>query len=85
MSTEVLTPPDAGKRADAQAAPAALESSAAAQVLEKLNGLFLPSESLRWLGTPQARLGGSPIELIERGQAERILHLLIRLEEGIPL
>jgi len=58
--------------------------SLADQVLTKLNALVEPAEGLRWLGTPQARLGGSPIELIERGQSERILHMLIRLEEGIP-
>jgi hypothetical protein len=57
-------------------------SSPARQVLFKLEGLFDPAESLRWLGTRQARLGGSPMELIERGQADRVLQLLIRLEEG---
>lgn len=57
--------------------------SLADQVLT-LNALVEPAEGLRWLGTPQARLGGSPTELIERGQSERILHMLIRLEEGVP-
>jgi hypothetical protein len=57
-------------------------SSPARQVLFKLEGLFDPAESLRWLGTRQARLGGSPMELVERGQADRVLQLLIRLEEG---
>ena len=59
--------------------------SPARQVLIKLEGLFEPSESLRWLGTRQTRLGGSPMELIERGQADRVLQTLIRLEEGITL
>ena len=63
----------------------ALSLSPARQVLTKLNDLFEPSESLRWLGTRQARLGGSPMELIEQGQADRVLRMLIRLEEGVSL
>lgn len=57
--------------------------SVADQVLAKLTALVEPEEGFRWLRTPQARLGGSPIDLIERGHADRVLRMLLRLEEGI--
>ena len=63
----------------------ALTSAEAWQIEQKLNALFPPAESLRWLAEPQAQLGGSPQELIERGEVDRILRLLVRLEQGISL
>jgi len=59
------------------------EMSLPRQVIIKLTTLLEAEECLRWLATPQADREGSPIDLIERGQAERLLHRLIRLEEGI--
>ena len=57
--------------------------SPAGQVFVKLNTLFEPGESLRWLGARQTSLGGTPMELIEQGHADRVLRLLTRLEEGV--
>ncbi len=55
-----------------------------AQIQQKLDSLFPPEERRRWLEARQERLHGSPQELIERGEAERVLRILIRLEQGIP-
>jgi len=39
-----------------------------------------------WLLTPNEALGNfSPIELIERGEVDRVWRLVWRLQEGIPL
>ena len=54
------------------------------QVQRKLEALFPAAEARRWLDTPQEALGGSPRELLARGEGERILRLLVRLEQGIP-
>ncbi len=55
-----------------------------AQIQQKLDALFPPGESRRWLDTCQDQLGSSPREMIDQGQAERVLRILIRLEQGIP-
>lgn len=55
-----------------------------AQVQRKLEALFPAAEGRRWLDTPQETLGGSPRELLARGEGERILRLLTRLEQGTP-
>ncbi|MBV9852224.1 MAG: DUF2384 domain-containing protein [Armatimonadetes bacterium] len=79
MSTLQVTP---GREREQSAAEAPLLSPAG-QVLIKLNTLFEPGESLRWLGARQASLEGTPMELIEQGHADRVLRLLTRLEEGV--
>lgn len=62
----------------------AQERALSAQIQQKLDTLFPAAEGRRWLDTSQQPLGGSPRELIARGEAERVLRLLIRLEQGIP-
>lgn len=38
-----------------------------------------------WLGTPNAAFAGqTPLELIERGEAERIWRMIHELESGTP-
>ena len=54
------------------------------QIQSKLESLFPPAEARRWLGTPQPQFEGSPRELMARGEAERVLRVLTRLEQGIP-
>jgi hypothetical protein len=56
----------------------------AAEIEEKLNSLFEQGEGQRWLCTPQDCLGGvRPIDLIGQNQGDRVLSLLLRLEQGI--
>ena len=55
-----------------------------AQVRRLLAAGFPPAEVRRWLETPQPQFEGSPRELMARGDAERILRVLTRLEQGIP-
>ncbi len=54
------------------------------QIQRKLEALFPPAEARHWLDTAQPLLDGSPRELIARGEAERVLRVLTRLEQGIP-
>jgi AbrB family looped-hinge helix DNA binding protein len=54
------------------------------QIQEKLDSLFEPAEGQRWLHTRQAALDGrAPIDLITHGEADRVLQILVRLEEGM--
>lgn len=69
--------------AEANLAAGAGAPSVADQVLAKLDSIFEPNDGLQWLGTPHPDLGGSPIELIETGHADRVLRMLLRLEEGV--
>ncbi|MCI0696019.1 SIR2 family protein [candidate division KSB1 bacterium] len=56
------------------------------EVENKLNSLFEPAEGQRWLHTPLAMLDGRrPIDLITHGDADRIMQILVRLEEGIHI
>lgn len=60
------------------------ESDDLAQVRKKLNNLFKPKEGQRWLYTPLARFEGRrPIDLIAQGEADRIMQILLRIEQGI--
>lgn len=64
-----------GKRAT----PAALS-----QIQAKLNSLVSPAEAQRWLNAPNATLDGRrPIDLISQGESDRVMEILIGLEEGI--
>jgi len=54
------------------------------QIQSKLESRFPPAEVRRWLETPQPQFEGSPRELMARGEAERVLRVLTRLEQGIP-
>ncbi|MEO7719634.1 MAG: hypothetical protein ABIY70_25805 [Capsulimonas sp.] len=66
-------------------APNTLTSATVRQIQAKLNSLFEPTESRRWLEAKLPILEDrSPLELIEAGQSIRLLHMLIRLEEGTP-
>lgn len=53
-------------------------------IKESLEALFDPEEIKRWLRTPTSTFEGrTPIEIIIRGESDRILEILVRLEEGI--
>jgi hypothetical protein len=53
-------------------------------IKESLEALFKPEEIRRWLHTPRSMFAGrAPIEIIIRGELDRILEILVRLEEGI--
>ena len=53
-------------------------------IKESLEALFEPKEIRRWLHTPKSMFAGkTPIEIIAKGEADRILEILTRLEEGI--
>lgn len=54
------------------------------QIQRKLETLFPPAEARRWLETAQPQFDGSPRDLMARGEAERVLRVLTRLEQGIP-
>lgn len=56
-----------------------------AQVQRKLDTLFPPAEGRRWLDTAQPQFGASPRELLARGEGERVLRVLTRLEQGISI
>jgi integration host factor subunit beta len=54
------------------------------QVREKLNSLVMPEEAERWLHAKLRILNGRrPIDLIQNGESNRIMEILVRLEEGI--
>lgn len=53
-------------------------------IKESLEALFKPEEIRRWLHTPKSMFAGrTPIEIIVKGESDRILEILARLEEGI--
>ncbi len=53
-------------------------------VREKLNSLVTPEEAQRWLYAALTMFDGRrPIDLIANGEADRVMQILIRLEEGI--
>ena len=61
---------------------AALESLK--EVRKKLSSLFKPEEGQRWLYAPNAMFEGRrPIDLITHGEANRIMQILVRIEQGI--
>ena len=54
------------------------------EVREKLDSLFKPEEGQRWLYAPNAMFEGRrPIDLITHGEADRIMQILVRIEQGI--
>lgn len=54
------------------------------QVRDKLISLVTPEEAQRWLYAPLTMFDGRrPIDLIANGEADRVMQILIRLEEGI--
>lgn len=53
-------------------------------IREKLNSLVTPEEAQRWLYASLKMFDGRrPIDLIANGEADRVMQILIRLEEGI--
>jgi Predicted transcriptional regulator len=53
-------------------------------IKERLEALFEGKEIKRWLHTPNSMFNGkTPIDMMTRGETDRILQALIRLEEGI--
>ncbi|MGH7452286.1 MAG: TIR domain-containing protein [bacterium] len=53
-------------------------------VREKLNSLVKPEEGQRWLHAPNKIFEGRrPIDLITNGEVDRIMEILVRIEEGI--
>ncbi len=60
------------------------EDKELAEILEKLDSVFRPSEGRRWLYTPLDIFERHrPIDLIARGEGYRVLQMLVRIEEGI--
>ena len=52
-------------------------------IKESLRALFDREEIRRWLHTPKATFDGkTPVDIIIRGELDRILGILVRLEEG---
>jgi uncharacterized protein (DUF2384 family) len=69
-----------GSREDADSA----NRAECARILKKLDSVFRPSEGRRWLTTPLDIFEGDrPIDLIARGEGERVMQMLVRIEEGI--
>jgi len=55
------------------------------RLLDSLSRLVKPKDVGRWLKEPNAALDGStPVQVIERGQSDRIWRLLYYLESGEP-
>ncbi len=55
------------------------------RLLDQLSRLMKPKEVGRWLKEPNPALDGStPVQVIERGQTDRIWRLLYFLESGEP-
>lgn len=55
-----------------------------AKVIEALNDLYRPEAHELWLGSPNLMLDGrKPHDLIEAGEAERVLDLISALCEGV--
>jgi len=54
------------------------------EVREKLSDLVGPEEAQRWLHAPLALFEGRrPVDLIKQGEVDRIMQIVVRLEEGI--
>lgn len=54
-------------------------------IKESLEAQFKKNEITRWLHAPNQKFSGlTPVQALSKGESERILGLLIRLEEGIP-
>ena len=54
------------------------------QIKEALESMFPPNEINRWLSTAKTMFSGkTPIELIVEGQSNKVLEILVGLEEGI--
>jgi uncharacterized protein (DUF2384 family) len=54
------------------------------EVRERLNDLVGPEEAQRWLHAPLAIFEGRrPIDLVNQGEVDRIMQIIVRLEEGI--
>ncbi len=54
------------------------------EIRKKLNSLVTPEEAQRWLYASLKMFDGRrPIDLIANGEADRVMQILIRLEEGI--
>ena len=75
---------DMENSATLSAAPSVSAPTLEGQIQRKLEALFPSAEARRWLETPQPPLDGSPRDLMIRGEAERVLRVLTRLEQGIP-
>ncbi|MEQ8819346.1 MAG: DUF2384 domain-containing protein [Sumerlaeia bacterium] len=57
-----------------------------ARLRRELAYLVEPQAIAPWLQTPNEALGGaSPLELIERGESDRLWRLIWRLQDGVPL
>jgi len=55
------------------------------RLIDSLSRLMKPKDVGRWLKEPNAALDGStPVQVIERGQSDRIWRLLYYLESGEP-
>ena len=55
------------------------------RLLDRLSRLMRPNDVDRWLKEPNSALdGSSPVQVIERGQSDRIWRLLYYLESGEP-
>ena len=55
------------------------------RLLDSLARLMKPQDVGRWLKEPNPALdGSSPVQVIERGQGDRIWRLLYFLESGEP-
>jgi bifunctional DNA-binding transcriptional regulator/antitoxin component of YhaV-PrlF toxin-antitoxin module len=54
------------------------------EVREKLSDLVGPEEAQRWLHAPLALFKGRrPVDLIKQGEGDRIMQIIVRLEDGI--
>gem|GEM_PF-2298893 len=54
------------------------------EVRGRLNDLVGPEETQRWLHAPLTIFEGRrPIDLIKHGEVDRIMQIIVRLEEGI--
>ena len=57
-----------------------------ARLRRELAVIIVPEAVDKWLHTPNNYFdGASPLELIERGEADRIWKLIWRIQDGVPL
>ncbi|SMG09139.1 MbcA/ParS/Xre antitoxin family protein [Paraburkholderia susongensis] len=55
-------------------------------IIERLAGVYSPSEARRWIRTPQRLLdGATPEELIRKGRITEIMRLIDQLRDGTHL
>jgi hypothetical protein len=55
-------------------------------IVDQLSDFYSPQEARMWLFARQRLLGGQvPAELIQQGQADRVLQAIEELREGIHL